>query len=85
MHFGVLVAEVVFHAQAQRRAVSHGERLPIHFVGEDCLRMDGIDEIDAFIIVGAVAVGVHAAEHDVFCLRRGLDLLESAKQEISSG
>jgi hypothetical protein len=47
--------------------------------------MDGIDEIDAFIIVGAVAVGVHAAEHDVFCLRRGLDLLESAKQEISSG
>jgi len=47
--FRHLVAELPFEAQPQRRAVGNGQRLAVHVIGEDRLRMRSIDQVDALI------------------------------------
>ena len=80
---GVLVAELRLDAEAKRRAIFDGHRSVIQFIGEDRLWMGGVDEIDTFVIVSAVAVGIHAAKHDKFCLGRRLDSVHNLSQPHS--
>src|SRR4051812_37007526 len=55
---GVLVAELPFDPEAKRRAVADLEGFVVHRPGEDGLRVEGIDEIDALIIrIAAEIVG----------------------------
>ena len=57
--FGVLVAELPFDPQAQRRAVGDRKQPAVHSPGQNGLRVEGIDEVDAFIIrVRPEAVGL---------------------------
>jgi len=42
--FRLLVAELALDPQAQRRAVGDGQRLAVHGVGEDRLRVEGVHE-----------------------------------------
>jgi hypothetical protein len=53
--FGVLVAELPFDPQPQRGTMAYGERGVIETVGKNGLRMESVDQIDAFVILpGAV-------------------------------
>src|SRR5579863_695422 len=53
--FGHFIAELPFHPQPQRRPVLNGERRAVEVVGEDRLRMEGVDEVVSFVIMpGAV-------------------------------
>ncbi|EEF25729.1 conserved hypothetical protein, partial [Ricinus communis] len=45
---GLLVAELPLHAQAQRRAVADARVAAVHAVGEQGLRVKGIDQVEAF-------------------------------------
>ena len=49
--FCVLVAELPFDAQPQRGSMVSGQRLAIETVRKNGLRMECVDEIDAFIIL----------------------------------
>src|SRR6266851_1176117 len=51
--FRHLVAELPLEAQPQRRAVGNGQRLAIHVIGEDRLRMHSVDQVDALIVADA--------------------------------
>src|ERR1700712_4524084 len=66
---GLLVAELLLRAEAQRGAVLEGERAVVHPPGEDGLGVEGVDQVDRFVIGrGAEAVG--AVEHRVARLRQ---------------
>ena len=52
--FSMLVAKVALDAQAKRRAVSDLQILAVHLVGEDGLRVEGV-EIYALVIGSAAA------------------------------
>src|SRR5262249_39573168 len=73
--FGVLVTELRLDAQSQRRAVVDGQRAIVQFVREDRLWVNGVDQVDAFVVGVAVVVGVHAAKDDVFRVGFGFDPL----------
>ena len=67
--FRLLVAELALDPQPQRRAMRDRQVLAVHAIGQDRLRMEGVDEVDAFVIL-AVAVGrllvfVGAVEHGI--------------------
>src|SRR5665647_3348153 len=47
---GVLVAQLALDAQADRRAMRHAQRRAVHVIGEDRLRMEGVDQVDALVI-----------------------------------
>src|SRR5713226_10104435 len=51
--FRHLVAELPLEAQPQRRAVRNGQRLTVHVIGEDRLRMRSVDQVDALIVADA--------------------------------
>jgi hypothetical protein len=42
-----LVAKLPLEPKAQRRAVRHGKRGPVHLVGENRLRVERVNKIDA--------------------------------------
>src|SRR5690349_6329682 len=46
----LLVAERTLDPEADRRAVAHRKNLVVEPVGEDCLRVVGVDEIRALVI-----------------------------------
>jgi hypothetical protein len=48
--FGHFVPELPFDTQPQGRAVLDGQRLAVHGVGHDGLRIKSIDQIDALVI-----------------------------------
>ena len=48
---GMLVAELALHPEPHRRAVGDVERLAIQGVREDGLRMEGVDESDALVVL----------------------------------
>src|SRR5450432_913039 len=66
---GLLVAELALDAQAQRRAVRHRQRLVVHGVGQDGLRVVGVDQVDALVVlaraVQRLLERVAAVEDDV--------------------
>jgi hypothetical protein len=54
--------------------VADGQRLAIHLIGKDRLRMLRVDQVDALIVadalgIGAIVQGVRAMEHDKAGLR----------------
>src|ERR1700730_321128 len=49
--FGVLVAELPFDPQPQRGTVTDGERDVIESLGKNGLRMESVDQIDAFVLL----------------------------------
>src|SRR5258708_2847821 len=68
-----LVAELPFEAQPQWRAVGNGQRLAVHLIGEDRLRMRSVNQVDALIVADALGIdtelaaiiqGTGAMEHD---------------------
>src|ERR1700733_12796469 len=62
----VLVADLQLDAQPQRGPVLHWERFAVHTVSEDRLRMRGIEEIEALVVVVAVEFDlVEAVKHHV--------------------
>jgi hypothetical protein len=67
--FGVLVAELAFDPQPERRAMRHGQGRAVHLVGQDGLRMVGVDQVDALVVAaigpGGLVQGVVAVEHKV--------------------
>ena len=71
--FRHLVAELALDPQPQRRAVLDGQGREVHLVGEDGLRMKGVDEVDRLVIVAGVVERllerVGAEEGDVARLR----------------
>src|SRR6185369_2141364 len=76
--FGVLVAQLTLDPQPDRRAVRYRQRLVVQLVGQNCLRMVGIFEIDA-LVVGAGAIVLHrirAVEYDIPCGGFRLDDVE---------
>src|SRR5439155_26464073 len=62
--FGVLVAELTLDPEAQGCAVGDRQQMPIHSPGKNGLRMEGVDQVDAFII-RRVAEPIGAMEDDV--------------------
>jgi hypothetical protein len=72
--FRHFVAGLTFHPQAKRRAMFDRERRVVEVVGEDRLRMIGIEEVDGLIILtGPVErrlKRIRAIEGDI--ARRGL-------------
>src|SRR3982074_2618242 len=66
---GVLVADVTLDPQPQRRAVAHRARRAVHVVGQDGLRMEGIEQVDAFVVEAAAIWAAHhlveAMEDDI--------------------
>src|SRR5262245_12702285 len=50
---GVLVADVTFDPQTQRRAVLYRQRTAVHFMGENGLGVEGIEQVDAFVVEAA--------------------------------
>ncbi len=66
--FGVLVAELALDPEAERRAVADLERAVVHRPGEQGLRVEGVDQIEALIIRDAVEI-VGAVEDDEARLR----------------
>src|SRR6266511_1522758 len=78
--FGVLVAKLIFNAQTKRRAVVDRHGPVVQLVGENRLRMNGVDEIDAFIIIVAVAVGIHTAKNHILGLGQRLDSIHDLFQ-----
>ena len=74
----VLVAELAFDAQADRRAILHGKRLVVQLVRQDRLRVISIIHVDAFV-VRARTVGFHrvgAMEDDEARLGLWLDRIQ---------
>src|SRR6476620_4850710 len=61
----MLVAELALHAQPQRRAMRLSEGRAVHVVGEDRLRVEGVDEVDALIIFSIAAERVGAMEDEI--------------------
>ena len=59
----MLVAQLAFDAHAQRRAVADRQRFAVEAVRDDRLRVVGIDEVDAFVIVLSIEI-VGTAEED---------------------
>ena len=60
----MLVAELPFDTQAKRGAVRNTERLAVEVVGQDRLRVEAVNQVDALVIhVGAAAIVV-SAMHD---------------------
>src|SRR5579875_3456540 len=51
--FCVFVAELPFDPQPERSAVANGQRFIVQPVCKYCLRMESIDQIDAFIILSS--------------------------------
>src|SRR5262245_8296993 len=47
---GVLVADVQLGAQAQGRAVPDGKILAVHAIRQDCLRVVGVEQVEAFVV-----------------------------------
>src|SRR5690606_10304829 len=60
---GVLVAEVPLNAQPQRSSVADRERLTVKLMGDECLRVEGVVEVTAFVVRHAAKI-VGAAEDD---------------------
>src|ERR1700732_1948792 len=84
--FRHLVAKLPLEAQPQRRAVGNGQWLAIHVIGEDCLRMHSVDQVDALIVADALGIdaelavvqGVRAMEYD----KAGLGPDAGARQDL---
>ena len=49
-YFAIFVAELALDAQTQRRAMFDGEWRAVEVVGENCLRMEGVDEVVSFVV-----------------------------------
>src|SRR6202140_5327373 len=47
---GVFVAQLTLNAQPQRCAVGDGQPFAVEVIGEYCLWMKGVDEIDTFVV-----------------------------------
>src|SRR3954468_12913254 len=62
--FGVLVAELALDPEPERGAVAGFEGRIVHRPGEDGLRMESVDQVDALIIRNAAEI-VGAVEDDV--------------------
>src|SRR5205085_3522665 len=62
--FGVLVAELALDPEPERRAIGNGEQLVVHPPGEDRLRVEGVDQVDA-LIIRPLAIAIQAMEDDV--------------------
>src|SRR5579862_608880 len=77
--FRVLVAELTFDPQPQGSAVPDGERLVIHRVGEQGLRMEGVDKIHALVIRRLIKP-IGAMEHHETRVRLQPDLLEKMSE-----
>src|SRR5436190_22998339 len=54
--FGVLVADLALDPQPQRRAVADRQRIAVHAVGQNGLRMQRIEQVEA-LVIEAAAVG----------------------------
>ena len=59
----MLVAQLALDAHAQRRAVADRQRFAVEAVRDDRLRVIGIDQIDALVIVLSVEI-IRTAEED---------------------
>ena len=55
---GLLVAELALDPQAQRRAVRHRQVLAVHAVGQDGLRVEGVNEVDALVVEAGAVEGL---------------------------
>src|SRR3546814_1881035 len=54
--FGMLIAKLTLNAQAERRAMTNIQRLVVECEGHDRLRMQGVDQVNAFIKIGRAHV-----------------------------
>ena len=68
MNLACLVAELAFDPKPQRRAMADRQGAVVHAVGEDGLRMEGVDQVDA-LVVGRAAEIVGAVQDDVARVR----------------
>src|SRR3546814_4122493 len=59
----MLIAKLTLNAQAERRAMTNIQRLVVECEGHDRLRMQGVDQVNAFIIRDA-AHEICAMEND---------------------
>lgn len=71
----VLVAELALDPEADRGAVADRQLPVVHAVGEDCLRMKGVGEINA-LIVGHPGEVIGAVQDHVARRRLHLDLVQ---------
>src|SRR3546814_7393307 len=60
----MLIAKLTLNAQAERRAMTNIQRLVVECEGHDRLRMQGVDQVNAFIIRDA-AHEICAMENDI--------------------
>ena len=78
--FRHLVAELPLDAQPERRAVRNRQRLIVHLVGEDGLRVEGVNQRDRLVISVLLVAGIEqivgAIEHDVARVRLELGLVQ---------
>src|SRR5258708_7216315 len=67
--FGVLVADMTLHPQPQRRTMSDRQGFAVHPVSHNGLRMEGVEQVEGFVVKPAVVGGAHhpvpAVETDV--------------------
>src|ERR1043165_3511029 len=65
--FSLLVAQLAFDSEPQGRAMANFKRHIVHRIGENSLRMEGVDEVNALIIGRRAAsdrLEIEAFEHD---------------------
>src|SRR5688500_648376 len=66
---GMLVAELAFDPQPQRRTVTDRERLTVQAIGDDRLWMKRIDQVDA-LVIWCASQSIGTAEHNEARLRQ---------------
>src|SRR6202050_1379333 len=67
---GVFVTQLSLNAQSQRCAVGDGQPFAVELIGENCLRMKGVNEIDTLVVrVCTHLQSISTIKHDVTCAR----------------
>ena len=69
--FRHLVAELAFYPHAERCAIADKKIMIVKFIGENRLRVIGVFQINAFVILRtAIAHRIGADKHHVACVRQ---------------
>ena len=82
--FGVLVADLALHPEAKRRAMLDRQCLAVHAIGEDGLRVKGVEQVDAFIIELALRHLVETVKDDIARFRRQPGHLQEVAERNAS-
>src|SRR5437868_11907217 len=76
--FGLLVAELALDAEAQRGAVGDRQKMAVQPPGDQRLRMEGINQVNA-LVIRLVAEPIGTMKHDIFGATAQARMLEQAR------